>query len=119
MGEWQRLISEFAWWQIILFVLIGLMQVIFFIILIGSFFLAFTSLMRIIGKSGFPYEEPADEKLSWPQRMARRQNRAGVGFGLALTSPEFAKDWKRLGIGAAGFLSCLAVVFVFSLLGKA
>ncbi len=119
MGEWQRLISEFAWWQIVLFALVGLAEVIFFIALIGSFFLAFVSLMRIIGKSGWPYEEPDDDKLSWAQRMARRQNRAGVGFGLTLTSPEFTKDWKRLGIGVAGFLSCLAITFIFVLLGKA
>jgi hypothetical protein len=109
VGEWQGVISQFSWWQIILFLLIGIMQVLFFVTLLGSFFVAFGSLMQIIAKSGWPYDEPEDAKLTWMQRTAIRQTRAASAF-----SPKLAKEWKRFGIATGVCLGLLIPLLIFA-----
>ncbi|KQV43648.1 hypothetical protein ASE37_02240 [Rhizobium sp. Root268] len=109
------MISQLSWWEIVLFVLIGVVEVSFLAIMIGAFLLSFVSVIQILGKSGYPYVEPDDDKLSWVQRMGRRQTRAGLAF---VSTSEFTKEWKRFALSATIFLSCLTVILIFSLFTK-
>lgn len=85
------------------------------LIWIGSFFVAFVSVARIIFLSGMLRTPDAEKNLSWGENKARENAR----LGQILIAPEFARDRKRIAWSFAISFGGLVVGLLFVLVQKA
>lgn len=92
--------------------LLSLPILILVIVWIGSFFVAFISVARIVFLSGMLGIPQSEKDLSWGESKGRQNAR----IGRLLIAPEFARDWKRLAWSGGIAVGGVAIFYIMSVL---